>query len=1059
MMKITSFTGGILASLCLLIFLSLNSIAQENFPVTGKVTDELGAPLVGATIKVKGTDRNATSDAQGFFRINANSGTATLIVSYVGYEIQEVAIAKRSEIAFLLKPLINSMEDVVVIGYGTRKRSDVTGAVSSISAKQIEQVPTTNLTQALQGRLPGVVVNTTNFRPGETPFIRIRGNRSFATGGGFNSVDNPVVVVDGIITPYSLSDFNPLDIESVDVLKDASATAIYGARGANGVIIVTTKKGKAGKLSVDVHSYMSFDSPLRDLDVLNAGEFAELRRQANRNVNATFPRYATPASDLSIFPEPITRESVLMGYQWRDRANLIPVMRVTTADEKSAWGVDSVPVFDPSGVRNTDWQKLGLQTGITQNYQVRVSGGTEKMRGSFSGDYYKQKGVQLGSDYTRYSGALNLDFKPSKLFGMGAVMNASTVIQNYGPEIYGGVSGQLPIALPDTNGVFIYRPGEDINIVNPLRDPTSIFDERRINRFFGSFYAELSPLKGLRFRVNFGPDISNVRRGTFNGSASSSKQGNALADASYNYNNYFNWVLENLVFYDKQIGDDHNIGITLLQSLQKERTEGSSMSARNLINEASLWYSLQTNTEATVTGFSSSFAQTQLQSYMTRVNYGFKNRYLLTLTGRWDGASQLAPGNKWTFFPSAAIAWKIDQEDFMKNVTAVDQLKLRIGYGSVGQPGIGAYSVAGPLATRPYSWDEAVVYGFSPGLSAPQATWPVTTTANIGVDFGFLKGRISGSIEVYRQDTKNQVQTRAIPGTSGFTSILYNVGHVRNSGVEVSLSTVNIQSRSFKWTTDITFSRNKEQVLDIDGTKTDNLGNRWFIGKPIAVWYDYQFDGIYQDTKEDLDKIKGLITKTPSLGTGFNALSPGIIKVRDINGDSLINQNDLTVLGSPMPSWTSGFNNTFTYRNFDLSVYAYISWGGMLNSIRSRISMGGRYQQLDVPYWTAENKSNEYPKPILNNDIPLFGAALQYQDASFVRIRSISLQYNFPKSFISKYLRANNLSVYVNAVNPFLFSKFKILDPEVVNAGTTSTVGTSVFFSTKSFVFGLKLGL
>jgi TonB-linked SusC/RagA family outer membrane protein len=1058
MMNITFLPKGIYALLFLL-FTSLVSFSQNEFPVTGKVLDAEGNGLAGATIQVKGTSTKTVAKADGSFQINAPSASAVLVVSYVGYEIQEIALNNRSEVSLNLKPLVNSMEDVVVIGYGTRKRSDVTGSVASITSKQIEQVPTTNLTQALQGRLPGVVVNTTNFRPGETPFIRIRGNRSFATGGGFNSLDNPVVVVDGIITPYSLSDFNPLDIESVDVLKDASATAIYGARGANGVIIVTTKKGKAGKMSVDVHSYMSFDSPLRELDVLNGGEFADLRRIANRNVNASFSKYPTPASDLSIFPEQITRESVLMGYQWRDRANLIPELRGTTAAEKTAWGVDSVPVYNGANVRNTDWQKMGLQTGITQNYQLRVSGGTEKMRGSFSGDYYKQKGVQLGSDYTRFSGSLNLDFKPSKIFGMGAAMNASSIIQNYGPEIYGGVSGQLPIALPDTNGQFIYRPGEDINIVNPLRDPDNIFDERRIARFFGSFYAELQPAKGLRFRVNFGPDISNVRRGTFTGSLSSSKQGNAPAEASYNYNNYFNWVLENLAFYDRQIGDDHSIGITLLQSFQKERTEGSSVSARNLIYESQRWYGLQNNTDAAALGFGSSFSQTQLQSYMGRVNYGFKNRYLLTLTGRWDGASQLAPGNKWTFFPSAALAWKIDQENFMKNVSFVQQLKLRIGYGSVGQPGIGAYTATGPLATRPYSWDEAVVYGFSPGLAAPNATWPVTTTTNAAIDFTLFKGRLSGSIDVYRQDTKNQVQSLALPGASGFTSIPFNVGLVRNAGVEVSLSSVNIQKKDFRWTTEISFSRNKEQVLDIDGTKQSNVGNRWFIGKPIAVWYDYQFDGIYQNTKEDLDKIKALVTKTPSLGTGFNALSPGIIKVSDLNGDSLINQNDLTVLGSPNPSWTSGVNNTVSFKNFDLSVYAYISWGGMLNSIRSRISMGGRYQQLDVPYWTPENGSNTYPKPVLNNDIPLYGAALQYQDASFVRIRSISLQYNFSRDLISKYLHANNLSVYFNVVNPFLFSKFKILDPEVVNAGTVSTTGTSVFFSTKSFVFGLKLGL
>lgn len=1036
-------------------FANSTSPADGHFPVvfdttiTGTILNDKDEPLANATVTVKNTGASTTTNDKGVFTLSVPGNNAVLVISYVGYQTQEINLGNRKAIEVSLKPEGRAMDDVVVVGYGIRKKSDVTGALSSVSAKQIEQVPTTNITQALQGRVPGLMVNTTNFRPGETPAIRIRGNRTLVVGGGSSGLDEPVYVVDGVITPFSMSDFNPLDIESIEVLKDASATAIYGARGANGVILITTKRGKGGKMVIELNSSVSFDSPLRKLDPMDGGQFAQFRRNAN-NI-----KYPSPAEDRKIFTDYYVQQSLWNGYQWRDRANLIPAMRATDAQEKALYGVDSIPVYDPSKVSTYNWDDEALRTGITQNYQLRIAGGTDKLRASFSGGYFKQAGIQYGQDYTRYSGSATADFKPNNYFSAGAVVNATWGIQNFGPDMYGGTIGQIPLAVPyDTLGQFITYPGGDQGIANPLNDKNTIFDERRINRTFGSFYAELQPLKGLRFRVNFGPDFSTVRRGTFAGSISSSRQGGAPS-ASYGQTNYYNWILENLVFYDKKVNDNHSFGVTLLQSFQKNRTEATNISATDLPYESQRWYALQSTNTPLSTTYSTSFSQTQLLSYMGRLNYTLFNKYLLTFSGRWDGASQLAKGNKWQFFPSAAIAWKMEEESFISNITFINQLKLRLGYGAVGQPNIGPYQTPGPLAQRPYVWDETPAYGYSPGLPTPDLAYPKTETINAGIDFALLNHRISGSVDVYQSDTKNNILARALPGASGFTGINYNVGLVRNSGIEVSLSTVNVNSAErggFRWTTDFVFARNKEQILDVDGTRKDNVGNRWFIGQPLTVFYNYQFQGIYQQTKGDSALIAAYKAKNAT-----SPVAPGVVKVRDTNGDSALSAADFVILGSPTPKWTGSINNTFSYKGFDLSIFIYISQGAMLNSTRTRPNMSGRYPIQDINYWTPTNASNEYPKAQTGSDIPFYGEALQFKDASFVRVRSINLQYNFPRTSISKW--ANNLSVYVNAVNPFLFSNYKQLDPEVTNAGTTSSVGTAVFLSSKSFVLGFRLGL
>ncbi|MDR6341440.1 TonB-linked SusC/RagA family outer membrane protein [Filimonas zeae] len=1028
--------------------------------VSGKITDADGKPVSGATVQVKGTTNMVAASATGEFSLKSVSADAVLIVSVVGFETQEVSVGGQSTITIALKTKPNALEDVVVVGYGTRKKSDVTGAVTQVKAEQIAAVPSQNLAQALQGRAAGVDIAAGNFRPGEAPAIKIRGNRSLL------ATNDPLYVIDGIPSNANIADFSPLDIESVDVLKDASATAIYGSRAANGVILITTKRGKAGRFSVNYDTYVSIDNIQRKLDLMDGGEFAELRREAYRTTG-TYRRtnsdptlwYADPRADQALFNGDNNMwRSVAQGYEWVDFANLVPKMRATTAAEQAAWGVAEVPVYDASKVRTFDWQDAALRTGISQSHQIRVAGGTEKLRGSFSGNYLDQEGIQKGQDFKRYSAAATLDFKPNSVISFGASMNISQSIQNYGPNIYGRAIGGLPIAQPyDTAGNFVFMPGNDVNILNPLRDDNLVFDERRSFRFFGSFYGEIQFMKGLKYRMNFGPDFRQFRRGRFQASASTERQ-NGTNIAYNDQETRLSYTLENLVFFDKKLGSNHDLGVTLLQSVQNFRNEGMSISASNLPYDQQKWYALSSTYNGTPDGYGSSYSANKLVSYMARINYTFMSKYLLTLSGRYDGATVLAPGNKGDFFPSFALAWKANEEEFLNKVTWLNELKFRVGYGTVGNSAIGPYQTGGTLDRTIYLWDNTPAYGYAPslttGIPSPNLSWEKSSTVNVGIDFGIFKRRITGTVEFYNTSTKDLLMRRSLPGATGYTSTLQNIGQTRNRGVEVSISSTNIDNRSngFRWTTDVTFMKNSEKLVSLINGKTDDIGNNWFINRPQSVFYDFVYEGIWQNNEKD----NALMARYNAKGASFK---PGDIRIADLNGDSLFDgSNDRRVIGSPsVPKWSGSVTNTFSYKNFDLSIYVY----GRVGTTAAYGSplLEGRYQEgKKFNYWTPTNPSNEAPRPNRGAAQPLYASSMQYQSGTFFRVRSISLNYNFKKELISK-IKANNLSAYVNLVNPFLFTKYDGLDPEVTQQGATSGERSQAWgASTKSVVVGIRVG-
>jgi TonB-linked SusC/RagA family outer membrane protein len=1055
--------------------------------VTGKVMDEAGKPLEAVTISIKGAAANAISKADGSFSIGVEPN-GTLVFSAVGFATQEVEVNGKKVVNVSLKSSSSLLEDVVVVGYGTRKKGDVTGSIASIGGDALRQVQTTNLSQALQGRLAGVVATPNTFRPGAGSTIRIRGNRSL------NASNEPLYVVDGFPVSYTIDDINPADIETVDILKDAAATAVYGVRGANGVIQITTKKGKAGKMNVTYMGSKSVEKINRQLPVFDGAQLADAWRQAffadkqytvNRGTaSSTNPLYYYPRAlnDIALF---WTRfgstsqwNSIKDAYTWDvyqptgvGTGTFIAKKRATTAEEKAlmqALGIttqtDSVDMYDPSKVKSYDWQNnIGLRNGATDNHSISVSGGTDKIRASFNIGYFKQQGIEYGQDYTRYSVGSSVDFKPTKFLNFGASMTYIHAITNTSTGSYGNSSGMIPLVEPfDSLGNYILIPNLDAQILNAYNDRFTVFDETKANRVFGNIYAELTLFKGLKYRTMFGLDQRNSVRGTFNGSQSSIRLG-SLANASQTDNRASSWVYDNILTYNTKIASDHSINITLLQELQSlNRSSSLTLSANNLIFEQQKWYSLNRNVDATVTG-SGTFSASQYLSYMGRIEYGYKSKYLLTMSTRYDNSSVLSENNNGAYFHAASVAWQIDRENFFKKQNVLSYARLRAGVGSVGNASIDPYQTGGPLAFTNYNWGNgAAVIGSAPTTFAtPNLTWEKTTTTNIGLEFGILKNRITGTIEYYNANTTDQLQRKTIPATNGVTEVFFNLGKINNKGIEISISTQNIVKKNFRWSTDFMFSRNKEQIVDIDGTGNDNLANLWFHGQPIQTYWSYQADGIFQYS--DTTHSGGVLYTRywPKNGIANAAFQPGKVKIIDANGDSTFSSADRVILGSHNPDFIASINNTFAYKNFELSFLAYFRVGGLYRVPRP--GLVGRYQSNAVNYWTPSNPSNEYQQPTQTSDVPLYWEALTYRKATFMRIKNITLTYRLPVSLTSK-MHMNSMSVYLSAVNPILIHNGdKNYDPEnspyrEFPAATTSQTGPTSY-SYKSYVVGVRVDL
>jgi TonB-dependent starch-binding outer membrane protein SusC len=1084
MMKITAQTRGLLFIIPLLL-ISVFSFSQSGFTVSGKVTDESGKGMEGVTVNVKNTTTATATKADGSFQIAAPSSRSTLLFTYVGYTTQEIAINNKSSISLSLSPAMNSMTDVVVVGYGTAKKSDVTGSLTRLTADVIQERPAQNVLQAIQGKAAGVTVST-NFKPGELPVLRVRGNRSITAS------NEPLYVVDGIplvnalgVNSFTMSDINPNDIMSIEILKDASATAIYGSRGANGVVLITTRKGKKGRVNVSYSTTISSDTYRSLTEWMDGSEYIDRWRlslmngrlyNATTNTNLNQPAtisYPDPFLDrdkMSLNSDQVALASVWAGYEWVVYG-VTPKMRATTSQEQAMGWPAQVPVYDSRNIRSYDWLSDAVRSGLTQNHQLSITSGNETSRLAISLGYYDQKGVQKDQNYKRYTTNISGDISLNKVFTLGTSILGSFSTQNFGiqgpntsntgsKDLYSRASDQFPYALPkDANGAWIKNPGGNLSLWNPLIDITQSINERRTAAVLASLFGELNFTSWLKYRINFSAQYRHFRSGTWTGPDATSHLTNRPNTAGYGVEENFSWVVENLLYFNKTFAKKHAVGVTLLQSSQKSRKENTSTSVNGTINPLSLWYDLGSNTVGNPSGYGSGFTENTLTSFMGRVNYSFANKYLLTASIRADGASVLAPGHQWDYFPSFALAWKMQEEGFLKGLGWITELKPRFGYGETGNSSVNPYTWSGPLSRNPYVFGSTAGIGYLPQLvQNPDLGWERTSQTNLGLDFGLFRGRLSGSLEVYEQKTSDLLLSKSLPAVSGYVTKVENIGKTRNRGIEITLSGTPIQKKDFSWDVDLNWTKNDEEILELINGKQDMLTNGWFIGQPTQVFYQYKNAGIWGSDSKDLAEMA-------LFNANGHRFYPGTIRVVDQNGDKRINASDMIVLGTPRPKWSGGITNTVRFKGFSLSSFLYFRWGqtyfgGYPNSYGG-VNPNGRVEN-DV--WSWNNTTGRFPMPNFGN-VENFTSAMQYNDGSFMAIRNISLSYTFPKNWISR-LAMNDLVVNLQVINPFIFGKDVVkwgINPDdetnwsIASSNTNPLGGTNNnTILPQSIVFGIR---
>lgn len=1010
----------------LLFVISASSVRAQNVQVSGKVTGEDGAGLAGVTVSIKGNKSKAVvTDATGVFSIAVPTGKEVLVFTYVGFTDQEVSVENRTNLNVSMTLATKSLNDVVVVGYGTVKRKDLTGAVAGINQNDIKSRPVVDALQAMQGKVAGVDI-TTNERPGTLGTINIRGVRSLTAS------NTPLFVVDGIpLTSGGIEYINPLDIEAIDVLKDASATAIYGSRGANGVVIVTTKQGKNGKVTVGLNSSIKLENLVDNEDMMNASDYITFKRWAYyyAGLNNTTGVSSNPRGDQPTIAS--------------DRTYF------NATGDPSAWANISKGwasgTWDGSKVATTDWRGMVTQQGLTSDNIISVSGGTDKIRAYGSFGYLNNKGTIKGQSYKRYSAKANVDISATNWLSLGTNISLTYSNQEYGQSqvnistigtpqggLYESARSLFPYAVPyDSTGARILFPGGDNAFKSIVDEWNYNRDQRITTRAFGSFYGQLNigsifpVLKGLKYRLNFGPDFSYSRDGIYIDANSVANGGSTNYGALIDYKT-FSYTLDNLLYYDKTIGE-HTFGLTLLQSQTQYQRDTSNITGNGIPLASQLWNAL---TSGTVTGqisTSSNTVKQQLLSYMVRLNYSFKDKYLLTVSARDDGSSVLAEGHKYSWFPSAALAWRISHEKFM-NANWVNDLKLRVGAGVTGNSAIAAYSTQGAVISLFYPYVSTNAAGSIPSttLANQDLGWEKTTQYNFGVDFSLVKRRIFGSIDAYTSNTEDLLMKRSIPSVTGYTSTFDNIGKTANKGIDINVSTVNITRSDLNWITTINAAYQKEHIVALSNGNQNDINNNWFIGEPIGVIYGYKSLGLWH-----------VGDSTAMKGYGSNSFSPGNVRVADLNGDKKIDpNNDREILGNTRPVWVLGMTNTVTYKSWEFSFFLYGRMNYLYNTGGEGQAARGVQRQID--YYTPNNQNAAYQKPIFNSGnapVDPYYTALGYADASFIMIRNISLGYTFGHGSLGR-SGISNLKLYAQASNPgMLYSNIKWLNMDV--AGPT----------------------
>jgi len=975
--------------------------SEQQHAVKGKVTDSEGNPLPGVNIVEVGTTNGAVTDLDGNYSITVSSEDAVLSFSFIGYLTEQIEVGGQTRIEVTLVEDIQALDEVVVVGYGTIKKSDLTGAVASVGEDDLASYPSSNAVQALQGRAAGVTVQMVNGEPGGDYKIRVRGATSI------NASSNPLVVVDGLVGGSMPP---PEDIASIEVLKDASATAIYGSRGANGVIMVSTKLGKSGETNVNINSYYSFQNEIGRMDVLNAREFAEYINDAR-------------------------------GTEFYDLNNI---------------SID------------TDWQDLVFQQGYVQNHQLSISGGNEKLQYYASGIYYDQKGVIKTSTFDRYSLTSNLKYKLSDRIRInlnsilqGSMSNGVITQGGSGPTNSGVINAAQRFdpnqGIVDENGKYTQSKVGIAAFENPMAVIDGRDEENRRDNIQVNLKAEFDILEGLTFNSTFGTIIRNSRNGVYNNKKSNLGEiTNGRANLSYGRNS--NFLTEQYLNYDFNVGDKNNFVITSGYSYQKFNNESFSASNNGFTTDALGFWNLGAGTNLQIPN--SSYSASEIASFYGRFNYNFGNRYLLTLTGRYDGASQFSDDNKWSFFPSGALSWNVHNENFWPQNGVITAFKLRGSYGLTGNQAIGAYQSLARISNTFFVINNNSVSSVRPtSIANKDLTWETTSQYNIGTDLGFFERRLIIFADYYYKKTEDLLFSVPIPAFSGFQRRLENLGSIENKGFEFQLESKNLVNK-FQWTTSFNLTLNRNKVLELPesvdiiySSAPSSIGGRMETsilreGEPVGSFYGFVYEGVYQEGNVFI------------AGGGFET-EPGGEKFADINGDEVLNNSDREIIGNPNPKAVWGLNNDFSYKGFYLNVFLQAYTGAdMMNLVKmdlDRLSGNTNATTDALKRWSPENTNTAVPKAFAGRVSRVSSRFVE--DGSFVRLKNISLGYDFNQAFLNK-LKVSSARVYISGQNVLTFTEYSGVDPEVAYMSNNVNLGLDYdsYPNTKSWTLGINIG-
>ncbi len=984
----------------------------QNIQINGQITEESGEPIPGASVLVKGSTVGTAADLDGRYSLSA-SANSTLVFSFIGYESQEVNVGNRTVINISLQPTLSDLQEVVVVGYGTQKRSDLTGSVSSVKSEQLTAYPAIDAVQALQGRAAGVQIQATNGAPGADLKVRVRG------GTSINASSDPIFVVDGFVGGAMPP---PEDIASIEVLKDASATAIYGSRGANGVIMITTKRGTSGQARIELNSSYSMQNEISRLDLLNAEQFGDYMSEARTN-------------------------------------------------------------FTPAGA-NTDWQDLIFRTGGIQNYQLSISGGTDAVSYYLSGSYFDQKGVIINSNFNRFSITSNVDVKASERLKVGlnlfAQRNSSDGVRTQ--EGSGGLTpGVVASAFKFEPDQPVYRPDGTFTVArmndphdNPYAVATQLGNESLTDRFQANLYAEYEILESLKFRTTFGATTNNGRNGLHSPTTITEGR-NVGGDARINAYKETLLLNENYLTFNKRFGGTHDFTAMGGYSVQASSDESWGARGQSFISDAFSFWNL--GSSSTWQTPNSNLTEWQISSFYGRLNYSLQDRYLITFNARYDGSSNFSQNHKWAFFPSGAIAWNMNNEGFMDDVDLISFWKWRVSYGKTGNQAISPYQTLARFSSVFAVINGAPVNAVRPTTVANHdLTWETTTQLNIGTDLGFFDDRITLAMEYYRMVTSGLLFDVQLPQYSGYTTQLKNIGEVENKGFEFTLNSRNLTGL-FKWNMDINISANRNKVLSLpDGNDIQygsgpghmvGLGSTQLLreGYPVGSFFGWIYEGVYQDGDDFLP------------GGGFEQI-PGGEKFRDIDGvrndagaltgqpDNQLNSDDRTIIGNPHPDFTWGWNNDFQWKNFDLNIFFQGSQG---NDILSYTLM-----ELDLlaginnattnalNRWTPTNTDTDVPKAVTGRTRRV--STRWIYDGSFARLKNVAIGYSLPAPLLERW-KITKFRVYVSAQNILTLTDYEGYDPEVNYQSSGSTNGNrnlgldyGSYPNVKSYTLGLNIG-